>query len=218
MQVNRIVIFMIFLLCCFSLYGQVPQLVNYQGKLTGKDGMALTGIFTIKFSIYPDSTGGAALWDETQDVNVMNGIFNVLLGSVRQFPNTLFSSSEKRYLGIKVGTDPEMKPRFLLTSVPFAFQAMYPNIQGGVWDAGNIPYEGVSGGREKTCEINLTGFSKPPTVISFLQKIDANTSNIYLRIITGGRNVEKEKFTLLVGTWADTHIYGVRVGWIAFGY
>lgn len=111
------------LLLIMPLYSQTPQLLNYQGKLNNKNGTAASGVFPIVFAIYADSSGGIALWDETQDVTAKNGVFNVLLGSVRPFTASLFSSSEARYLGIKVGTDPEMKPRFLLTSVPYSIRA-----------------------------------------------------------------------------------------------
>lgn len=105
------------------LHAQTPQLLNYQGKLNNKDGTPTSGVFSIVFTIYADSTGGTSLWDETQDVTVMNGVFNVLLGSVESFPGTLFANGGERYLGVKVGVDPEMKPRFLLSGVPYAFRA-----------------------------------------------------------------------------------------------
>lgn len=106
-----------------SLYAQVPQLLNYQGKLVLEDGTALAGTFSLTFSIYGDSTTGSALWSETQTVAVTDGVFNVLLGSKTSFPSRLFTISGERYLGIKVGTDPEMRPRFPLTSVAYAFRA-----------------------------------------------------------------------------------------------
>lgn len=106
------------------LYAQTPQLLNYQGKLVNKDGTTPSGTFSIIFSIYSDSAGTTDLWREAQPiVSVTNGIFNILLGSVIPFPDDLFTSEGERYLGIKVGTEPEMRPLFQLTSVPFAIHA-----------------------------------------------------------------------------------------------
>jgi len=103
---------------------QAPQLLNYQGKLVKADGKAEDGTFTMTFAIYSTETGGTALWSETQNnITVAKGIFSVLLGSVTAFPNTLFTGSGARYLGIKVGTEAEMAPRFRLTSVPYAQRA-----------------------------------------------------------------------------------------------
>lgn len=106
-----------------TIYAQTPQLLNYQGKLTNKDGTSASGTFVMIFSLYSNAEGGTALWDETQNVAVTNGIFNVLLGSVRSFADTLFAAKGNRYLGIRVGTEPEMQPRFQLTSVAYAMHA-----------------------------------------------------------------------------------------------
>ena len=62
------------------------------------------------FSIY--STGSTALWSETQSVAVIEGIFNVHLGTVNSFPTNLFIDPGERYLGVKVGAELEMIPRF----------------------------------------------------------------------------------------------------------
>ncbi len=108
-----------------SLFAQSPQLLNYQGKLS-TGGNPATGSLTMIFSIYATATGTTALWSETQNVTVTNGIFNVLLGSVTPIPNSVFigAGTNERYLGIKVAPDPaEMTPRFRLASVPFAIRA-----------------------------------------------------------------------------------------------
>jgi hypothetical protein len=106
-----------------SLHAQVPNLLNYQGKLTNATGSAASGSFSMTFSIYSSATAGTPLWTETQNVTVTNGIFNVLLGSFTTFPDTLFIGTGVRYLGIKVGTDAEMTPRFQFTSAAFAIRA-----------------------------------------------------------------------------------------------
>jgi len=100
----------------------VPQLINYQGYLI-EDGQPYNGEVTITFSIYDDSTGDApSLWSEAQPVRVNQGYYNVLLGSVTAFPDSLFVGAE-RYLGIKVGAEPEMTPRIRIASVGFALNA-----------------------------------------------------------------------------------------------
>ncbi len=217
MRIQWKLLMLLMLLVGDSLPAQIPQLINYQGRLTNKDGTPATGTYEMQFKIYSDTTSLIPIWGEKQNIVVTNGIFNVLLGSENTFRDTLFASAGERYLGIQVGADAEMKPRFRLTSVPYAMQALYPKMQAGSWST-NIPYLGVVEGRTKTQVVNLSGFSKPPTVISFLISIDANTTVAFLRVSPHVANIEKDKFTLAVFTWADTHIYGVRVGWIAFGY
>jgi hypothetical protein len=122
--ISIIVSLSLILLVASFINAQVPQLLNYQGKLLKSDGKAEEGTFTIIFSIYSTETGGTALWSETQNnVTITKGVFNVLLGSVSAFPNTLFTGSGARYLAIKVGNEAEMTPRFRLTSVPYAQRA-----------------------------------------------------------------------------------------------
>jgi len=125
MKAKRSVILIMMLSMGFMLtssFAQAPQLLNYQGKLN-QAGVPANGSFPMTFSIYSTATGVASLWIETQTVAVTNGLFNVLLGSVTVFPSNLFTGAGDRFLGIKVGVDAEMTPRFRLTSVAFAIRA-----------------------------------------------------------------------------------------------
>jgi len=88
-------------------------------------GAPASGPFSVTFTIYSAATGGTVLWLETQSVTVTGGVFNVLLGSATTggIPNNVFTGTGDRYLGVKVGADPEISPRFRLTSVAFAIRA-----------------------------------------------------------------------------------------------
>ena len=102
--------------------------ISYQGRLADSGGNPLTGKYNLEFRIYDVPTGGTPLWTEmwtgANAVDVSDGLFNVMLGSI---DNTLASSIEghdELYLGITVGTDSEMEPRVQLGSVPFSMQAL----------------------------------------------------------------------------------------------
>jgi hypothetical protein len=103
------------------VFAAVPQRINYQGYLTDSAGNPVNGSVSVVFSIYGAATGGTAIWTETQTVVVNNGSFNVQLGSVNSLPSPFPGSPT--YLGIKVGADPEMTPRQLLASAPYALNA-----------------------------------------------------------------------------------------------
>ena len=105
-----------------TVQAQVPSVINYQGKLVN-EGAPADGTFTITFSLYDEAEGGSALWRETHSVQVTDGLFHVLLGSSEPLPVTLFGGSGERFLGLQVGGDSEMAPRFRLTSVPYALKA-----------------------------------------------------------------------------------------------
>jgi hypothetical protein len=102
--------------------------ISYQGRLADSSGNPLTGKYNLEFRVYDVPTGGVPLWTEmwtgANAVDVSDGLFNVMLGSI---DNTLASAIEghdELYLGITVGTDSEMVPRVQLGSVPFSMQAM----------------------------------------------------------------------------------------------
>jgi hypothetical protein len=97
-----------------------PAAIAHQGYLTSSSGAPVNATVSITFALY--DVAGNMLWNETQSVVVGNGLYNVTLGqgAVPLTP-TLFDAP--LFLGVTVGTDPEMTPRIALTSVPYALQS-----------------------------------------------------------------------------------------------
>ncbi|MCK4427256.1 MAG: hypothetical protein KAW16_02100 [candidate division Zixibacteria bacterium] len=135
----------VFLSLLFLLYlqtqAEVPQMINYQGKLTTPSGGCLNDTVQMTFAIYPDTNvGTSADWTETQDsVVVKDGVFSVLLGSVDSIPASVFDGNVK-YLGVQVESDPEMRPLKPMVSVAYAYRAGSVNGgAGGGWvDDGTV--------------------------------------------------------------------------------
>jgi hypothetical protein len=134
---------------------EIPHLINYQGMLTDNAGNPVNEPRDLTFTIYDTPTNGIELWTETHTaVPIEDGLFNVILGgATTPIPDSVFNAPE-RYLGIKVGTDPELTPRIQLTSVGYAYRAVTANhaeIAGtaetdGDWTiSGNHMYSAVSG-------------------------------------------------------------------------
>ncbi len=121
--------FKIISILCFLLFAygilnaQVPGQINFQGKLTDTLGNPVANDnYDMEFALYDTDSGETALWSEQQSVWVADGIYNVVLGQpYNELTVDLFSTP--LYLGVKVGTDEEMMPRQILTSVPFALKA-----------------------------------------------------------------------------------------------
>ncbi|MBI5739468.1 MAG: hypothetical protein HZA16_02005 [Nitrospirae bacterium] len=104
-------------------FAAVPQTIDYQGYLTDSERNPVNGSVSLTFRIYNSPNGDAttALWTETQEgVLVINGIYNVIIGSVNP---VALSFNEQYYLSIEVGTDGEMSPRLQLTGAPYAIRA-----------------------------------------------------------------------------------------------
>ncbi|HQR12506.1 MAG TPA: tail fiber domain-containing protein [Casimicrobiaceae bacterium] len=99
---------------------QVPDKLNYQGRLTDPGGAPLTTSVPMVFKLYTVPSGGAAIYTETQTVSVAGGVFNVAIGSVTPL-NLPFDVPY--YLGVKVGADAEMTPRQAVLAVAYAQRA-----------------------------------------------------------------------------------------------
>ncbi|MBM3315356.1 hypothetical protein FJY71_05900, partial [candidate division WOR-3 bacterium] len=96
----------------------IPQLINYQGKLTDAAGNPLGDPVQLSFTIYD---GATAVWTETQNnVPVTDGIFNVLLGAVT--PISALPEAGNCSLEVVVNAEP-ISPKIPLVSVPYTYYA-----------------------------------------------------------------------------------------------
>ena len=97
--------------------------IPFQGVLTTSGGVSVPdGTYQMTFRLYEQATGGAAVWSETQNVNVQYGIFSVVLGSSTpiQLP-----FDRQYYLGITIGNGSELQPRIPLGSSAYSMRAKY---------------------------------------------------------------------------------------------
>lgn len=121
----------------------VPGLITYQGRLNDASGQPVPdGSYSINFKIYGSAIGADLLWTSgPQSISVAGGSFTYLLGSSAPFAVGLFVTDTVRYLGITVGSDPEISPRTRLCTVPYTFQALHADTSGtafGVTDGAII--------------------------------------------------------------------------------
>jgi hypothetical protein len=109
----------------------INNLIGFQGKLTNPDGTNVAdNTYSILFNIYSGTgctpTGGApcaSVWNETQSVTTVDGIFQVNLGASTALPGSVDFNLSPLYLSLKVGSDPEMSPRILFTAAPYAMNS-----------------------------------------------------------------------------------------------
>jgi hypothetical protein len=99
----------------------VPGTMTYQGRLTDNAGNpVIDGPYNVTFKIYDETE--TVRWEESHVVTTLDGLFTVQLGS-NGLPLTadVFDHIEC-WLGITVGTDPEIIPRTQLNTVPYSFK------------------------------------------------------------------------------------------------
>lgn len=117
------IVVLYFIIAVSLLRGEVPGLINYQGKLTDDLGIPVNAELEMGFALYTEVSGGWAIWSESQDVTVTDGVFNVLLGKASPLGTDNISPYPSIYLGVRVGEDPEMLPRQEIASAAYALKA-----------------------------------------------------------------------------------------------
>ena len=111
------------LLGSVALSQTFSTVLSFQGRLSASDGKPLPdGPYAVRFAMYAAASGGIMLWSETQGVTQIGGTFVAYLGVVTPFPSDLLAGGD-RWLGIRVGGDPEMANRVRMTPSPWAIRA-----------------------------------------------------------------------------------------------
>ncbi len=115
------VICIVFFLLAGVSFSAIPHIISFQGRLLSSAGTPVPdGSYSILFSIYDADTGGNLLWTETRNVTTVSGYYNLTLGSSTPI-NLAFDKAY--YIGVKVGGDAEMTPRFYLGASGYCINA-----------------------------------------------------------------------------------------------
>jgi hypothetical protein len=132
-KLGAVIFFFLSAICYLpsAIYCEIPHLINYQGKLTDKTGLPLEGSQAVTFRIYDEP--GTLLWEEQQTITLQKGLFNTMLGSVK---NLNLTFDQPYYLEIKVGNE-VLGPRQRITSAGYAFRAEKATESVSAISAGN---------------------------------------------------------------------------------
>lgn len=133
-----------------AAWGDIPELVNFQGVLINEDGVALEdGVYELRFSIFDAATQGEVQFEQTLEAQVENGIYNVLLGG----PGLAQAfAGSPRFLEVTVLSGPGvaapvvLAPRQQTASVPYALVSYgAPEPQAPAGDPGPPGPDGRTG-------------------------------------------------------------------------
>lgn len=118
-RVLAAVVLLILTACC--CHGAAPMVISYQGRLADTSGGPVPdGNYEITFRLYTQQAGGTPLWTETRAVEVIGGVFCVLLGSIDALPAAAFQGAT--WLGTEVGST-VLAPRLQLVHTGYARRA-----------------------------------------------------------------------------------------------
>jgi hypothetical protein len=140
-----------------SLFGAIPQSINYQGRLTDIAGMPVNDTVDLVCYICADSLCSRPLWMETHTgVILVDGLFDVRLGSITPIPIDAFDGSARWLSVVKDGVATSRALRML--SSPYAFKSLY---------ADTAIYAKYVGGTDcSDCELIFVNAIGPDSVIS----------------------------------------------------
>ena len=125
-------------------FAQIPLKISFQGRLLDSLGNPITdGTYLITFRLYDVATGGTALWTEQHAVTTHNGLFNVMLGSIISLSGIDFG--RPLWLGVQIGTEPELSPRYELGASPYALVAIKAGTASVANVANSVDWSDITG-------------------------------------------------------------------------
>ncbi len=197
---KRMIIGIAVAIACVALFAPraafcaAPEIINYQGMLTDKDGKPLNGTYDLTFSLWNAASGGIMGWEEAHTgVVVTEGFFNVLLGSVNanSLQNIIIAAqllASDLYLEIKVGSE-TLSPRTKMGSVGYALYAQAAALSAGTlampapaYDSG---WTNINADQAITFTHNLGG-NADNYVVDLWMKKGANPAQQAVYYIIGG--------------------------------
>jgi hypothetical protein len=116
----------ILILGATALAAAPPKTISYQGYLKDAAGKPVAAATNMAFRLYSTTSGVNPVWTEGQTVTPVNGVYSVELGSVASMN---FYRGQQFYLGVKVGSDPEMRPLQKLAAAPYSLALSLPLYQ-----------------------------------------------------------------------------------------
>jgi hypothetical protein len=182
----------------------VDDVVQVQGRLSAPNGFPLDGSYSVTVSIYDTTTGGVPRCSDSDTTTVTDGLFTMNM----DFCTATVFNGDQLYMGIKVGTDPEMTPRQAIYSVPYAWAlrpgAIVKGADSYVFVPGNALIKNLNTDTTRW-DIQANGAAR------IWRGSTAGTKVIYLPVslpgVLYGQNVTVEQLTVYYRSQNGTNSY-----------
>lgn len=109
-----------FITISLSGFSVVPRQISWQGLLTDDKGEPLNGMHTITMRLFDTDNPmvGAPIWAETVDMNIEDGLANIIMGDIMPLP----TFDIPYWLEIMIDAGPAL-PRVKLASTPYSLMS-----------------------------------------------------------------------------------------------
>lgn len=122
----------------------VPRTLSYQGLLTSTDGTPVhDGEYRITLALYADPAGTIKVWEDTYATPIIDGIFNVYLGSGNMLLPDPGTMNRPLWVGTRIDDTDEMRPLTPLSASPYALNVPDRTITTGKLADGAVTAEKV---------------------------------------------------------------------------
>jgi len=143
-------------LCAFAAPQRVfAAKLPTQGVLrTAEGGPVADGLYVFILKLYDAVDAPDAIWDDVlQKVDVKGGAFAIVLGATAQKPiaNALLQTGKPLWLGVSVGSDPEL-PRAVLGTTPYA---VFAQVSAGLSCTGCVNTSAIADGAIVASKVNF---------------------------------------------------------------
>lgn len=103
----------------------VPMTFTHQARVTDSSGTPINGTHDVTIALYDGASATTPVWDETQSLTLADGYFSLVLGTDPGDPldTSTIVDGGPLWLGITVGTGPEMTVRTEVSSTLYAMRA-----------------------------------------------------------------------------------------------
>ena len=134
----------VLLVVSFSASGQVPNLINYQGRLLNGTNL-VNATTTMVFRLYGSSGGTDVFFVETQSVTVVDGLYSTRIGFLPDY-GTLADAvtNQPLFLEVQVG-GAVLSPRERVVAVAYALVAQ--GVEEGAITTAMLADEAVTGAK-----------------------------------------------------------------------
>lgn len=203
-----------FIVFTMVVFAQVPGKLSYQAVLADGEGNPVADDnYVITFKLYTAAAAAEPVWSEAQSVTIVNGVFNVMLGSIEVLD---IDFNRPYWLGITIGSNPELTPRTELTASPYALNA--GNVDDGVITTSKISDNAITSDKIAAGQVvkSINNFRDEVTIAGGSGvTVTSSGDTLYISATTETDTVDSGAVNIFYSDWFGPNFNGGTI-WDSF--